>query len=61
MGTGKLAHQILAMIVGCFMIYGLLFGLGYLLYGQMMAALICLGVFFISAFVIWKLWNTIKN
>ncbi len=61
MGTGKLANQILAMIVGCFMIYGLLFGLGYLLYGQMMAALICLGVFFISAFVIWKLWNTIKN
>ncbi|MBK7223106.1 MAG: Na+:solute symporter [Saprospiraceae bacterium] len=61
MGTGKLAHQILAMIVGCFMIYGLLFGLGYLLYGQMMAALICLGVFFISAFLIWKLWNTIKN
>lgn len=61
MGTGKLAHQILAMIVGSFMIYGLLFGLGYLLYGQMMETMICLGVFVISAFMIWKLWNTIKN
>lgn len=61
MGTGKLANQILAMIVGCFMIYGLLFGLGYLIYGQMATALICFGVFLISAFVIWKLWSTLKN
>ena len=61
MGTGKLANQILAMIVGCFMIYGLLFGLGYLIYGQIATALICFGVFLISAFVIWKLWSTLKN
>jgi SSS family solute:Na+ symporter len=61
MGTGKLANQILAMIVGCFMIYGLLFGLGYLIYGQMATALVCFGVFLISAFVIWKLWSTLKN
>ncbi len=61
MGSGKLANQILAMIVGCFMIYGLLFGLGYLIYGQMATALICFGVFLISAFVIWKLWSTLKN
>ncbi|MBP6399004.1 MAG: Na+:solute symporter [Saprospiraceae bacterium] len=61
MGSGKLANQILAMIVGCFMIYGLLFGLGYLIYGQMATALVCFGVFLISAFVIWKLWSTLKN
>ena len=61
LGTGKLLNQILAMITGCFMVYGLLFGLGYLLYGQTSLMLACFGIAIISGYIIYKLWNSIKQ
>lgn len=36
---GKLPMQILAMVVGCFLVYAVLFAIGYLLYGRMNFAL----------------------
>lgn len=36
---GKLPMQILAMVVGCFLVYAVLFAIGYLLYGRMNYAL----------------------
>ncbi len=61
LGTGKLSNQILAMIFGCFLVYGLLFGLGYLLYGQTTSMAVCFGLALISGYIIWKLWNSIKQ
>lgn len=61
LGTGKLSNQILAMIFGCFLVYGLLFGLGYLLYGQTVSMAVCFGLALISGYIIWKLWNSIKQ
>lgn len=61
LGTGKLSNQILAMVTGCFMVYGLLFGLGYLLYGQTSLMLTCFGMALISGYIIYKLWHSLKQ
>ena len=58
--TGRLATEILMMVLGCAGIYALLFGTGYLIYGQMMNALMALLVAAFAAFGLKKLWSSIE-
>ncbi|MEP6793535.1 MAG: sodium:solute symporter family protein [Saprospiraceae bacterium] len=48
--------EIGAMLIGCLMIYGYLFGIGYWIYGEGMHALISFGVGLISSFLLWRMW-----
>lgn len=51
---------ILAMLVGCVLIYSVMFTTGNLIYGHYANAFILLGVALISAFILIKLWKNIK-
>ncbi|MFZ1678777.1 MAG: Na+:solute symporter, partial [Saprospiraceae bacterium] len=48
--------EIGAMLIGCLMIYGYLFGIGYWIYGEGMHTLISFGIGLISSFVLWRMW-----
>ena len=48
--------EIGAMLIGCLMVYGFLFGLGYWIYGEGVHALISFGIGFISSFLLWRMW-----
>jgi len=52
----RLSQEILMMFLGCVMIYAALFATGYLLYGQMMAFMVALGVFVVGLVGLWRLW-----
>ncbi|HJW29850.1 MAG TPA: sodium:solute symporter family protein [Saprospiraceae bacterium] len=54
-GSG-FGQEILAMGLGCLMIYGYLFGMGYWIYGDGFRAMIWIGVGLISSWFLWKLW-----
>ena len=54
-GSGMLL-ELGAMVIGCLMVYGFLFGLGYWIYGDVMKTLISFGVAFISSWLLWKMW-----
>jgi Na+/proline symporter len=51
---------IIAMLVGCVLIYSLMFATGYFIYGETKSAIILSGVAIISGFILMKLWNKIK-
>lgn len=54
---GTLPLQILAMLLGCFMVYGALFGTGYLIYGNVVPAMIAIGISVlctVGVFLLWK-------
>jgi solute:Na+ symporter, SSS family len=63
-GKPELAHQnpsnlgleISAMILGCVMVYGFLFGLGYWIYGDVIKAFIFFGAGIASGLFLWKMW-----
>lgn len=48
--------EIAAMLIGCLMIYGYLFGIGYWIYGEGVHALISFGVGLISSYLLWRMW-----
>ncbi len=52
---------ILAMLLGCVLIYSMLFATGYWLYGETMSALILTGLALISGFLLLRIWNKIKG
>ena len=52
---------IMAMIVGCIMIYSIMFATGNWIYGNYTEALILSGVAFIGSFVLIKLWKKIRT
>lgn len=54
-GSGMLP-EIGAMLVGCIMIYGILFGLGYWIYNDMISMLVAFSVATLSGFILYKLW-----
>lgn len=56
---GKLPLQILAMFLGCFMVYGALFSTGYFIYGQTSYGLMALAVAVVSAIGVAGLWRRI--
>ncbi|MCX7551137.1 sodium:solute symporter family protein [Xanthomarina sp. F2636L] len=51
---------ILAMLVGCALIYSVMFATGYIIYGDYTNALMLIGVAIIFAWVLIKLWKKIK-
>lgn len=55
-GTSSLRLDITAMLLGCTMVYGYLFGLGYWIYGDIMMAVIFLGGGIVSTLILWKMW-----
>jgi Na+/proline symporter len=55
-GTSSLALDISAMILGCLMVYGFLFGLGYWIYGDLLKSLLFFGAGFVSTFLLWRMW-----
>lgn len=58
--TGRLSSEILMMFLGCTGVYSLLFGMGFVLYGQSLNAVISLGVAIFSGLVMRKLWVSIS-
>jgi SSS family solute:Na+ symporter len=57
--TGRLSSEILMMVLGCFGVYALLFGMGYLIYGQTANALMATLVAVASGLLLRKLWSGI--
>jgi len=57
--TGRLSTEILMMFLGCIGVYCLLFGMGFLLYGQAINAVISIGVATIAGIGLKKLWGSI--
>ena len=53
---GSLPYALAAMLAATFIVYGLLFGVGYLLYGQTTSAVASLGVVLLAMIVMVKLW-----
>ena len=50
-----------AMVLGCVLIYSIMFATGYWIYGKTMPALILTGIAAISAFLLIKAWNRMKE
>lgn len=53
--TGSLSMQIFLMFIGCVMIYGLLFGVGYQIYGQMTGMIIAYGFALLAGLLMYRL------
>ena len=53
----RLVDEISMLFLGCVLIYGSLFGIGYLLYGRLIWAATCLLVVLVSGLGITRLWN----
>jgi len=58
---GALPLQILAMLVGCFVVYSSLFGMGYWLYGQTNPAIIATIIAVVGGFILFRLWGRIRR
>jgi len=50
----SMTQSIIGSLAGCLAVYGALFGVGYLLYGQLAAAAFCLVLVAASGFVLWR-------
>lgn len=59
--TSSFMLELSCMFAGCFMVYGLLFSTGYLLYGQLAMAAVSLLVVVISGWVIYRNWPKIQQ
>lgn len=55
--TGKLPMELLRMFAGVFLVYGFLFSIGYMLYGQFSSMLIAGFIALIASIVLWKNWE----
>ena len=58
---GKLPLELTCMIAGCFLVYGVLFGVGFFLYGNLGNALVGFAVAAITGFILWKSWVQVKG
>lgn len=54
---GKLVSELLSMISGIFLVYGLLFTVGYILYGNFKFATLGSVICLVSAVILWKNWK----
>lgn len=52
---------ITAMLLGCVLIYSIMFATGYWIYGRTTSALVLTGIAFVSAFLLIKAWNRMKE
>ena len=53
----NITSEILMMLLGCIMVYALLFATGFILYSNIMGAVIALTTAIISAFIVFKIWK----
>ena len=51
---------IIAMLVGCVLIYSVMFATGHFIYGEYTSAIMLSGLAIVSAFILIKLWKKIK-
>jgi len=58
---GKLPLEILCMVSGCFLVYGALFGIGFLVYGEMGKAMIGFVVAAIATWILIRSWSQVKG
>jgi Na+/proline symporter len=58
---GKLPLELVCMVAGCFLVYGVLFGVGFFLYGDLGKAMIGLAVALITGFILVKSWSKVKG
>ncbi|MBL4604979.1 MAG: Na+:solute symporter, partial [Flavobacteriaceae bacterium] len=54
-------NGILAMLIGCVLIYSCMFAIGYYLYGEYNKAMILTGVILVFGFLLIKIWKKIKG
>ena len=59
--TSGFTKELVCMFAGVFLVYGTLFGTGYLLYGRILPAMIGLGVAVIAGLVVVRNWNVVRN
>lgn len=52
---------IIAMLLGCLIVYGALFATGYWIYGMYTKALILSSVVVFGSYLLWRVWNRIKE
>ena len=57
----SISAGILAMLLGCFFIYGCLFSTGYWIYGETTAALIASGVTLLFGFLLLQQWRKMSR
>ena len=53
----SLSSEILMLFLGCVLIYSVLFGTGYLLYGQHLYGLICIGLAVVGGYMLKRIWD----
>ncbi|MEO1260516.1 MAG: sodium:solute symporter family protein [Bacteroidota bacterium] len=58
---GKLPLELVCMVAGCFLVYGVLFSVGFFLYGKTGKAMLGVAVAAITAFILIKSWNKVKG
>lgn len=58
---GKLPLEILCMVAGCFLVYGSLFGIGFLVYAQAGKAAIGFTLAAVAAIILWRSWSQVKG
>jgi SSS family transporter len=59
--TGKLPLELACMFAGCFLVYGSLFGIGFLVYGQIGKAMIGFVLAAIAGWILYKSWSQVKG
>jgi len=57
----KVPLEILAMVIGCFTVFGTLFATGYWIYGKTTGALILTVVAIVGVFSLFKIWNQLQT
>ncbi|MGB5274857.1 MAG: Na+:solute symporter, partial [Flavobacteriaceae bacterium] len=50
-----------AMLLGCVLIYSIMFATGYWIYGRTTSAMVLTAVAFVSGFLLIKAWNRMKD
>lgn len=58
--AGRLPLEIAGMVIGCFVVYSLLFGTGFLLYGQWLNLAISAAVASLGSAALWHVWRRIR-
>jgi Na+/proline symporter len=58
---GKLPTQVLCMFIGCLTVYGVLFSVGYFLYGNLLPGLAAAGVALAGGWLLFRFWGQVKG
>jgi Na+/proline symporter len=59
--TSGFTKELTCMFAGVFLVYGTLFGTGYLLYGRMVPALVGLGVAVLAGLIVMRNWDVVRD